>query len=396
MATNRNPEAGGAGVADATNGAMTAPPGLEGLVVADTEIGDVRGREGFFHYRQYAAPDLARRCSFEEVWHLIVRGELPDEDQLARFRAEVGPLRVVPDGVATALPAVVAAGGSQFQMLRSAMSLTGQALGLQPWIDGDGRALRAAALRMTAVVPALVAALWRRSLGVEPVEPDPDRPVVEDYLRMVTGQAPSAEAVRAVERYLVLTIDHGFNASTFTARTVTSTGADVAAALVAALGALSGPLHGGAPSRALDMLRAIDTPEQARSWVDRALAGGDRIMGFGHRVYRTEDPRSALLKETAIEMGGELAALAVAVEDDILVALQAHRPGRELRTNVEYYAGVVLHLAGLPQELFTSTFAVSRAVGWSAHIAEQAEANRLIRPAARYIGEPPLAVAATA
>ena len=363
-------------------------------MVADTSIGDVRGLEGFFHYREHAAPDLARRCSFEEIWHLVTRGTLPDEATLARFRAEVGPQREVPAPVASALPAVVAAGGSQFQMLRTAMSLTGQALDLQPWIDTGVPALAGAALRMTAVVPTLVAALWRLSTGDEPVDPDPARGVAEDYLRMVTGVVPTAEAVRAVERYLALTVDHGFNASTFTARTVTSTGADAAAALVAALGALSGPLHGGAPSRALDMLRAIGSPGNARDWVQGALASGDRIMGFGHRVYRTEDPRSALLKETALEMGGDLATLAVAVEDDILAALQAHRPGRELRTNVEYYAGVVLHLAGLPQELFTSTFAVSRAVGWSAHIVEQAAANRLIRPAARYVGAPPRMVAA--
>ena len=218
---------------------------------------------------------------------------------------------------------------------------------------------------------------------------DPQRPLAEDYLRMVQGTVPESRHVEALERYLVLTVDHGFNASTFTARTVTSTGADLGAAVVAGMAALSGPLHGGAPSLALDMLREIGAPERAAAWVDEALGRGRRIMGFGHRVYRTEDPRSALLKRTALELGGPLVDLAVEVEGTILAALQRHRPGRELRTNVEYYAGVVLHLVGLPQELFTATFAISRNIGWTAHAMEQMASNRLIRPQARYVGPPP-------
>jgi citrate synthase len=203
---------------------------------------------------------------------------------------------------------------------------------------------------------------------------------------MLTGEVPTEVAVRALQRYLLLTIDHGFNASTFTARVVTSTGADLTSAVVGGIAALSGPLHGGAPSRALDMLTEIGAPANARAWVEQALAGGGRIMGFGHRVYRTEDPRSVVLKQTALELGGPLVELAVEVERTVLEILEARYPERDLRTNVEYYAGVVLHLIGVPAAMFSPTFAVSRTIGWTAHALEQTVGNRIIRPASRYVG----------
>ena len=187
---------------------------------------------------------------------------------------------------------------------------------------------------------------------------------------------------------MILTIDHGFNASTFTARVVASTGADPVDAVCAALGALAGPLHGGAPSRALDALDEIGTVDAAADWVRGEVAAGRRIMGFGHAVYRAPDPRSALLREVAERLGGHLVEFATAVEAEVLVTLAELKPGRPLPSNVEFYAGVVMETAGLPRSMFTPTFAVSRTVGWCAHIVEQAAAAKLIRPSSRYVGPP--------
>ena len=210
-----------------------------------------------------------------------------------------------------------------------------------------------------------------------------------NYLYMLTGTEPSALHARAIEQYMILTIDHGFNVSTFTARVVTSTGADLGAAIVAAIGALSGPLHGGAPSRALDMLDAIGTPDRAGAYVRTAVESGDRIMGFGHRVYKTDDPRSLLLRSVTAQLGGPLVEFSQAVERTTVEVLAELKPGRQLYTNVEFYAGVVMHTCGIPREMFTPTFATGRTIGWSTHVMEQAGHNRLIRPAARYVGPPP-------
>jgi citrate synthase len=218
------------------------------------------------------------------------------------------------------------------------------------------------------------------------VEPDPEVGHAADYLRMVTGTLPGSAETTALDRYLTLTADHGFNASTFTARVIASTGADVGACVVGALGALSGPLHGGAPSRALDLLDEIGRPDRAAEVVGAALARGERIMGFGHAVYQDDDPRSLLLREIALELGGDRASLAHAAESAVVAELDRRRPDRRLRTNVEFYAGVVMERCGIPPDLFTPTFAVSRTVGWVTHALEQAATGRLIRPSARYVG----------
>jgi citrate synthase len=269
--------------------------------------------------------------------------------------------------------------------LRTALSLAGQ--DMRPWLDLSHEERAQDALRLTAMMPALVGALWRQRNGLPIVPSDPTLSVADDYLRMIHDRRPSRLAAQAVERYLLLTIDHGFNASTFTARVVTSTGADLAAVGAAGIGALSGPLHGGAPSRVMDMLSEIGSVADARPWVERALASGQRIMGFGHRVYRTEDPRSKVLKATALSLGGPVVELAVEVERIALELLESRYPQRNLRTNVEFYAGVVLHEIGMPSELFSPSFAVSRMIGWMAHALEQIEGNRIIRPASRYVGE---------
>jgi len=362
---------------------IDAPAGLEGVVVAETAIGDVRGDEGFFHYRGHPAPALALTQPFEAVWHLLHCGHLPSPAELAAFTSETAALRGLPPDVLAALP-LIARTGTLMSALRSALSLAGQ--DARPWLDLETEERAGTALRLAALLPTLAASVWRARCGLAPLAPDPALGLAADYYRMATGRTPSPQQAQAVERYLLLTIDHGFNASTFTARVVASTGADLTAAAVAGLAALSGPLHGGAPSRVVDMLREIGSIDAARSWVERALDAGQRIMGFGHRVYRTEDPRSAVLKGTARSLGGSTVALALEVERVALEILDAKYPERRLRTNVEFYAGVVLHEIGLPPELFSPTFAVSRMVGWMAHVLEQAGHNRIIRPASRYAG----------
>ncbi|MFI6877161.1 citrate synthase [Streptomyces sp. NPDC050400] len=382
------------------NGTTTAPVvdvprGLAGVVVTDTALGDVRGREGFYHYRQYSAVELAQTRGFEDVWHLMIHGELPDAARSAAFARETAALRGLPDEVRAALPAVARAGSLSGPLagLRTALSLFGASQGFRPVYDIDADRRRADTLAATAVVPTILTALHRLGEGLEPVEPRADLSYAANYLYMLTGSEPDQAHARAIEQYLISTIDHGFNASTFTARVITSTGADVAACLVGAVGALSGPLHGGAPSRALDTLDAIGTPDRIDPWIRERVLAGDRIMGFGHPVYRTEDPRSRMLRGIAERFGGPLVEFAVEVEQHVEAILAELKPGRELHTNVEFYAGVVMELCGLPRTMFTPTFAAARAVGWSAHVLEQAQDSKIIRPAARYVGvEPPVAV----
>ncbi|MFI9167844.1 citrate synthase/methylcitrate synthase [Streptomyces lincolnensis] len=372
-----------------TAGALVeVPRGLAGVVVTDTEIGDVRGVEGFYHYRQYSAVDLARTRGFEDVWHLLVHGELPDAERAAAFAAETAALRRLPIEVSAALPAIAAAGAGSGPLagMRTALSLLGAAKGFRPVYDLDADRRRQDALVAAAAVPTLLTALHRLGKGLEPVEPREDLSYAANYLYMLAGVEPDAQGARAIEQYLISTIDHGFNASTFTARVITSTGADVAACLVGAVGALSGPLHGGAPSRALDTLDAIGTPDRIDSWIRERVLAGERIMGFGHAIYRTEDPRSRMLREIAERFGGPRVAFAVEVERRVERILAELKPGRELHTNVEFYAGVVMELCGLPREMFTPTFAAGRVVGWSANILEQAADPKIIRPVARYVG----------
>ncbi|MFI2635890.1 citrate synthase [Streptomyces collinus] len=367
---------------------VEAPRGLAGVVVTDTRIGDVRGLEGFYHYRQYSAVDLARTRGFEDVWHLLVHGELPDAERSAAFAAETAALRRLPDEVRAALPAVAAAGGRSGPLagMRTALSLLGAAKGFRPVYDIDADRRRRDTIEAAAAVPTLFTALHRLGEGLEPVEPREDLTYAANYLYMLTGSVPAERHARAIEQYLISTIDHGFNASTFTARVIASTGADVAACLAGAVAALSGPLHGGAPSRALDTLDAIGTPDRIDPWVRQRVLAGERIMGFGHAIYRTEDPRSRMLREVAQGFGGPRVDFAVEVERHIEAILAELKPGRELHTNVEYYAGVVMELCGLPREMFTPTFAAGRAVGWSANILEQSEDTKIIRPVARYVG----------
>ena len=245
--------------------AIDVPKGLKGVVVAETEVGDVRGAEGFYHYHEYSAIDLAQQCSLEEVWHLLHEDHLPNRRELDDFTAQMREHRVIPDDLKDVLPAVARIGTDfvPLQALRSALSLLCSSWGFRPWIDLEPGELKQQALRVCAVVPTLIMALHRLNRGQEPVDPHPELGYAANYLYMWNGEVAPEVHTRAIEQYLTGTIEHGFNASTFTARVVTSTGADLGAAVVAALGSLSGPLHGGAPSRALEMLDEIKRREDA-------------------------------------------------------------------------------------------------------------------------------------
>jgi citrate synthase len=367
---------------------IDVPRGLANVVVAETQLGDVRGQEGFYHYRQYSAVELARTRSVEDVWQLLLDGRLPTPAERETFAAEIALATPLSAELRRARPLIAAstAGADALAGLRVALALEGAGLRLAPLFDLTPGERRHDLVALAAKVPTMIAALHRLQQGLSPVEPRPELGYVANYLAMLQGRVPDADAVEALGTYLVAALDHGFNASTFTARVIASTGADAASCLVGALGALSGPLHGGAPSRALDTLDSIGTAAEIDPWITARLTAGERIMGFGHPVYRTEDPRSVLLKEVALRFGGPRVEFAVAVEERVPVLLERFKPGRELHTNLEWYAAVVMELCGIDRRLFTPTFAAARILGYTANVLEQAGDPKIIRPAARYVG----------
>lgn len=374
---------------------LLAPPGLKGVIVADTEIGDVRGSEGFYHYRHYDAIELCRSSSLEQVWLLLLEGELAaaDSPRVAAFSAEVAGSRSIDRVSASVMESIAASTTDHHSGLLAALPMV---LGHStPSLDQTPAERQADLLAVVAAVPTLLASLHARRTGRPLAASDAGLGHAADWLQMATGHPSTPEQVRLMETYLTATIDHGFNASTFAARVVTSTGADVVGALSAGVAALSGPLHGGAPGRALDMIQAIGTPSATQAWVLERLERGEKIMGFGHAVYRADDPRSVLLRDLVVELGPALGQLelverAVEIESRTLEVLRRWKPESTIVTNVEFYAGVALHLAGLSPELFTPSFTVSRAIGWSAHILEQAANNKILRPSARYVGPEPV------
>lgn len=367
---------------------LIAPAGLKGVVVADTAIGDVLGDEGRFHYRGIDAIALAESTSLEDAWHLVLLGSLPEADASLAFRARVGAARAsvdegVLDLVRTTAREAASAGTAPNPLELLRVGLAAMAVGETPLLDQDAASREDAAVRLAACAPTLLAAAHRAAAGLEPIAPDPAAGHVADLLRMVAGTT-EATATRALESYLVATIDHGSNASTFAARVVASTGAGITSSVLAAIGAFLGPLHGGAPGRALASILEIE-PGDERRWVHDRLARGERVMGFGHAVYRTRDPRSEMLRGIVLGFDDPLVPRAIELERAIEAALEAERPGRGLHANVEYYAGVLMRLVGLEPAMFTATFSVARVIGWTAHILEQAADPRIIRPSTRYV-----------
>lgn len=372
---------------------ITTPPGLNNVAVTDTQIGDVRGDEGYYHYRQYSATDLARSHNVEEVWHLLFTGQLPNAEEYAAWHSRIADARVLPEPVQELLPSLVQVGGEPITVLRTALSLLGAHLDLPHTWECPRDQQHDAALKLAAAVPTLLAAIWRLQHNQQPIAPSATRDHAADYLHMLTGNEPDPRDAQAIRSYLVSTMDHGFNASTFTARVVASAGADVAACLVGALGTFTGPLHGGAPGKALAALHEIGALDNADAWVRSEITSGRRIMGFGHSVYRVVDPRSELLKSILSDYDTDLARLAIGVEQVVNNVMDELKPGKKLRANVEYYAGVVMSHAGIDEQMATPTFCVARAIGWAANILEQTEGRKIFRPAATYVGPtPPVAV----
>jgi citrate synthase len=363
---------------------MVSASGLEGVVFADTSISDVDGERGRLIIRGHHVEELVEKSTFEDIGWLVWNGELPRPDERKQLRSALGRARV------DALDELPSLGGAL--KARDGMDAL-RASTAHLIATGDSHIDR---VQLTAAIAVFVAAWARTQAGQQPLAPDASLSHAADYLRMLSGSSPDQASIRAVDAYLCCVVDHGMNASTFAARVVTSTGSDMVSAVVAAIGALKGPLHGGAPGPVLDMLDAIGQPDGARAWLETALAAGQRIMGMGHRIYRVRDPRAAALERaaTAFEQSGvtaERLRLARAVERDAETLLARRHPDRALRANVEFYTAVLLEAAGIPRTLFSPTFAASRVVGWCAHVEEQRAHGRLVRPASTYVGPAPAA-----
>ncbi len=355
--------------------------GLDDVVVGRSTVTWVGGETGDLVYRGFDVRDLVPGVPYESIVHLLLYGEPPSADPSREVGRELAARRDAPapvERVVDALPA----GLPPLEALRTILSALGDGrFGYPPTLEeGFG---------LIARTPTLLARYVRRSRGAAPIPPRPDLGHAANYLWMLQGDAPDPRKVAALEGYLDLLADHGMNASTFALRIVISTQSDLASAATAALAALKGPVHGGAPSRVSDMLDAIGSPDRAAGWIADRLARKEVLYGFGHRAYKTEDPRAVVLHRIARGVADpHRLRLAEEVERVALEALHRAKPGARLFTNVEYYSAVVLEAVGLPREMFTPTFAVARTAGWTAHALEQASDNRLIRPDVEYVGPP--------
>ena len=356
-------------------------PGLRHVVAGESGISSIDGQRGVLAYRGIDIHELAARSTFEEVVFLLYRGSLPTRAQLEELGAALSRERPVAAGVVDLLRRLPA-GTHPMTALRTAVSALGA---FDPDGNDDGEPARTRkAVRLTAQMATLVAAIDRIRHGAEPVPPDPALSHAANFLRMLTGNPPSSAAARAMDVALVLHADHEFNASTFVARVAASTLADIHGAITAALATLKGPLHGGANEAVMKMLEAVGEPEKAEGWGRDAFTQKRKIMGFGHAVYRTEDPRATHLRRLSRQIGEEAGDrrfydLAESVE----AAVKAQKG---LFTNVDFYSASLYRVLGIPKDLFTPVFAVSRIAGWTAHVLEQLTNNRLIRPESEYTG----------
>jgi citrate synthase len=348
---------------------IEVPSGLEGVIAFDTSIAEPDREGNALRYRGVDIEELVGKVPFERVWGLLVDGS---------YEPGMPPAQPHPLAVRT---------GDARTDLEAALAMLAPEWGLKPLIDISDQDARNDLARVSVMALSFVAQS-ARGVGRPPIsqlEIDKAGSIPERFLIRWRGEA-DPDHVKAIDAYWISAAEHGMNASTFTARVVASTGADVAAALSAGVGALSGPLHGGAPSRVLSMLDEVEATGDAERWVKEALDSGDRLMGFGHRVYRAEDPRARVLRRTAREIGAPRLDVAEKLEQAALAELRARKPDRVLATNVEFWSAVVLDYADVPPELFTPMFSCARVAGWAAHILEQKREGRLIRPSARYIG----------
>jgi citrate synthase len=357
-------------------------PGLEGVVAAETAVSEVDGANGRLIYRGgYLIEDIAPVASFEEVAYLLWHGELPNEKELDALRQHMGAARKLNKSAAGALMAMDPS-IDPMDVLRTVVSAQGATKSLtKPSLEE--------AIALTAVFPTIVGASYRRRQGKEPVEPRTDLGHAANLLWMMEGKEPDPQKVHWVDAYLVLLADHGLNASTFAARVVASTGSDLTSCVVGAIAALKGPAHGGATFAARTMLDKIGSADNAEKWLTEAHERHERFSGFGHRVYRTYDPRAKILREMAKTADPKLHQLAAHTEEVALKMLHEAHPERPNATNVDFWASVVLTGAGVPKELFTCLFATSRIAGWTAHVLESLADLRIIRPASQWIGPEP-------
>lgn len=372
-----------------TQGPSPSAGGLEGVVVGETRLSRVDGPAGRLTLAGYSVETLAPAVSFERALHLLWHDRLPTQAEAESLCAALEPARRLPEGVLEVLRRAAAAEAPTMSALRLGVAAL-EAMGTpDPGSEPD-----AARHRIVGAMPAIVAAYCRLRDGLVPVAPAPESSHAAGFLGMLHGEPPSAAAVRALDTYLVTICDHGMNASTFVARVVASTRSDLGASVEAALGALQGPLHGGAPGPVLDALRSLLRGDQAtldertRAWVREEVAAGRRVMGFGHRVYQVRDPRADVLREAArgLLAGTTLLEDAGVHERAVLETLRELKPGRRIETNVEFYTALLLHGLRIPAHAFTAVFAIGRVAGWTAHVTEQAATGRLIRPRASYAG----------
>jgi citrate synthase len=362
--------------------------GLEGVVAAETRLSSVDGQAGELIIAGFPVEELANRASFEETIYLLWHDALPNPEQLSDLREALVARRPLPQPTLELLRAAASEEVPAMDALRMAAGTVSLGASDAPFAqDGSYED----ALALVSSFPTIVAAYWRLSNGKEPVEPDPELSHAANYLYMLFGEAPGEESARAVETYLNTVVDHGLNASTFAARVIVSTQSDLISAVVGAIGALKGPLHGGAPGPALELVFEIGEASRAEAYLREKVERGDRLMGFGHRVYKVRDPRADVLATAArrlyaTEADQALYELAQEVEKTAVALLAEYKPGRNLQTNVEFYTALLLHGLELPTDLFTPTFAVGRVGGWTAHCFEQQALGRLIRPQSVYVG----------
>jgi citrate synthase len=358
---------------EAVQAARPYSPGLEGVIAGETSLSYVDGERGRLLYRGYRIGDLVEHGTYPAVANLLWTGDWRPNHRLA-----TGPVPAAVLDVIRALPVST----KPMDALRTAVSAWGATQDL-PWPPTVEQA-RA----LVAFAPSALAAFVRLRGGEEPVDADPALDLVPGFLYQLTGSRPDEGTARALDAYFIVGAEHGFNASTFTARVIISTRSDIASAVAGAIGTMKGPLHGGAPSEVVDQLSQVGSADHAEAWVRDALARGERLMGFGHRVYRAYDPRAKALRIVAEGMANkpEWLQLAIEVEDVALRVLAEKHPDRPLKTNVEFYAAPVLMGVGLTPDLFPATFSLARTAGWTAHALEQAANNRLIRPDVNYVG----------
>ncbi|MFC7370259.1 citrate synthase/methylcitrate synthase [Fictibacillus iocasae] len=354
--------------------------GLKGIVAAETSISHIDGNEGRLVYRGYEIADITEKCCFEEAAYLLWYGVLPDETQLQQLKTELKNNRQLSGSMKTIIDQLPPS-MDMMSVIRTAVSAEGSAA--YSWKPDVSQAIR-----LTALLPSIIA--YRNSMleGKRYSEPVESFDHVENYLYMLKGEKPTRAHVEALETYMILTLEHGMNASTFSARVTASTESDMVSAVTSAVGTMKGPLHGGAPSGVIDLLENISAEGTVEGVIRRKLQNGEKLMGFGHRVYKTHDPRSLALKDKLRELVGndEWLDLALIVEEKAVELLAEFKPGRSLYTNVEFYAAAIMKAVQLESSLFTPTFTASRVVGWTAHVLEQAEDNTIYRPQSEYVG----------